>query len=314
MLRKRIANGRSERSLKIFGISMVRNEVDVVGLTVLHHLALGLEKIFVLDNGSTDGTDKLLRNLAKEDERVKWSRDEAPFDQAVLTTELAREAYRHGADWVLPFDADEFWWTSDKRRFRKVLADSEAGSLGVRLVNFVQARSQHESTPEALLTMTRRVLEPFPRGALFDDLFRTHQISFLQGEGARKRLFRPTAEVEVKRGNHKVLNARAGPAKCEQIVRLHAPLRSRAHLQSRAERYHRLEEAGISASGDKSTYWANIIEEGLLDQEWAANSYEGEHLNVYGKRYRVVPDFRLHDAVKPLAPRVSQINSRLPCG
>ena len=299
--------------MKIFGISMVRNEVDIVGLTGLHHLSLGLDKILVLDNGSTDGTDEVLRQLAEEDDRVWWTRDDSPFDQAAIMTELAREAYRQGADWVVPFDADEFWWTKDGL-FRKVLADSQDGSLGARVVNFVQARSQHESTPEALLTMTRRVLEPFPVGLLFDDLFRAHRIAFVQREGVRKRIFRPTPEVEVKRGNHKVLNVRGAPARCEQIVCLHAPLRSRAQLQSRAERHHRLEEAGISTSNNKSLYWADIIERGLLEKEWAANSYEGEHQDVYGEHHPVAFDPRLRNIVAPLIDRISLVGPRSPSG
>ncbi len=59
-------------------------------------------------------------------------------------------------------------------------------------------------------------------------------------------------------------------------------------------------------------HWAHEIDQGGLEREWAANSYEGEHLDVYGKRYRVVPDFRLRNAVKPLVPRVSRIIAGLP--
>ena len=299
--------------MKIFGISMLRNEVDIAGLTVLHHLSQGLDRILVLDNGSTDGTEEVLRQLAEEDDRIRWTRDDSPFDQAGIMTELAREAYHQGADWVLPFDADEFWWTRNGH-VRRVLADSQAGSLGARVVNFVQARSQYESTPEALLTMTRRVLEPFPIGLLFDDLFRAHKVSFVQRQGARKRIFRPSAEVELKRGNHRVLNVRGTPASSEQIVCLHAPLRSRAQLQLRAERHHRLEEAGISASDNKSLYWANIIERGLLNQEWAANSYEGKHQDVYGERYPVVFDPRLRNTVAPLIDRILRVGPRSPSG
>src|SRR3712207_6180913 len=100
--------------MKIFGISMVRNEVDIIRLSVLHHLSLGLHRLLIVDNGSTDGTDEELKRL-EQDKRVSWTRDTSQYRQSEILTELAREAHRLGADWVVPFDADEFWSTGSYR-------------------------------------------------------------------------------------------------------------------------------------------------------------------------------------------------------
>ena len=40
-----------------------------------------------------------------------------------------------------------------------------------------------------------------------------------------------------------------------------------------------------------------------IDLEWAANSYEDDHLDVYGERHAVVFDPRLRDAVSPFISR-----------
>jgi hypothetical protein len=290
---------------------MVLNEADIVGLAVLHNLSLGLDGVIVLDNGSTDGTEKVLRQLAEEDDRVWWTRDDSLFDQGTITTELAREALRRGADWVLPFDADEFW-LARRGDFRSILVDSEAGALSVNPVNFVQARTQHESTPEALLSMTRRVAEPFPPGKLCRRLVESHQLGFVQMAYPPKWISRPTEEIRIGRGNHRVFGVKGKRAACVRATCLHAPLRSRALLESKVERSRRLMEAGMNPFGWHVSHWAYEIGQGGLEREWAANSYEGEHLHVYGKRYRVVPDFRLRNAVKPLVPRVSRIIAGLP--
>ena len=90
------------------GVLVVRDEVDVLRVCVLHHLFAGCERVLVLDNGSTDGTVTVLRRLA-ERLPLSWSSDAGPYRQAEFATGLASEAASLGADWVLPLDADEFW-------------------------------------------------------------------------------------------------------------------------------------------------------------------------------------------------------------
>lgn len=289
---------------------MVRNEADIIGLTVLHHLSLGLDRILVLDNGSTDGTDKILRLLGKGDERVAWTRDDSPFDQQTITTELAREAYRQGADWVVPFDADEFW-LGDAGNFRNILSHSEAGALWAQTINFVQARSQLEPAPDSLLTMTRRAVETVPASNLARRMLESHQIGLVQITAARNYVSRPTDEVKIWRGNHVVSGVRGEHAKGDGISCFHAPLRSRALLASKMERSQRLREAGVFGG---VWHWARMIEQGNLDQEWAANSYDEDRLDVYGKRYPVLFDPRLRDVVAPLIPRLARITQNSPSG
>ncbi len=288
------------RVVKVVGISVVRNEADIIGVTVAHHLSQGLDEILIVDNGSTDDTSEVLWRLAKKDRRVKPRRDESHFDQAALTTALAREAYRRGADWVLPFDAGEFWWTEGDD-LKEVLADSEAGALRVLSVVFLQARGQRDSTPEGLLTMTRRPVETFPVRRQLRRLVESNKATVLQAADTRKCISRPTEDIDIGRGNHEVCGVRGEYAQCDAIVCLHAPLRSRAHLESKTEQTRRLTEAGKSPRrGAWHVWrWARMISEGKLDQEWAANSYEGGQFDVYGEKHAVIYDPRLRNAVAP---------------
>lgn len=87
----------------MIGISMVRNEADIIGRT-LHQLLPQVDRIVVLDNGSTDGTTDLLHDLGVE---VIYDPD-AVFLHGQRMTALA-DTYAKPDEWVVPFDGDELW-------------------------------------------------------------------------------------------------------------------------------------------------------------------------------------------------------------
>ena len=93
--------------MKLVGVMMVRNEADVLAINLRHHFGQGIDEFLIVDNGSSDGTDRILESFA-EDGRLRWVRDSGPYNQSGITTDLAREAGSLGADWVVPIDADEF--------------------------------------------------------------------------------------------------------------------------------------------------------------------------------------------------------------
>jgi len=311
--------------VEIVGLMWVRNEADILRTNLLHHLAQGIDRFLVVDNGSTDGTDRVLRELAG-DGRVRWTRDEGPYRQGEITTELAREAFGGGADWVLPIDADEFWY-APRGGLRHVLAASAAGALGARVVNFVQRRDQLERSPTALLHMTRRHV-PIAVGDV-EELVEGRHIAFVEMGWGVKWISRPTASIEIASGNQRVRGVAGRPADWEsaEIVCLHAPLRARAVLETRMVDFgQRAQELERPRDPSESTptwrrlaldlEWAiarnplrsslrlrRLQEEYGLDQalarEWAANSYADDCLDVYGVRHPVVYDPRLRDLVAP---------------
>ncbi len=163
----------------IIAVMMVRNEADVIRTNLAYHLAAGVDEFLVVDNGSTDGTGAILREFAGTG-RVHVSARPGTFLQADTTTELAREAYRRGARWVLPVDADEFWYVPGGR-LRDVLDDlPDAGALEVEVTNFVQRRAQERLEPGALLTMTRRTAEPVGTSAEAAELVEAGRIGFVE--------------------------------------------------------------------------------------------------------------------------------------
>lgn len=103
-----------ERHRGIWAVGMVRDESDVVAQTIRHLLDQGVDRVVVADNLSADGTDRILRELAARHPQVLVARDAEPaYLQSAKMTVLADAAARAGAQWVIPFDADELWFGAE---------------------------------------------------------------------------------------------------------------------------------------------------------------------------------------------------------
>ncbi|WP_130354221.1 glycosyltransferase family 2 protein [Agromyces ramosus] len=102
---------RRRRVGSVWAVCLAKNEEDIIVHSTRHMLDQGVDGVIVVDNGSTDRTGSLLAGLALEDARVHAGVDAEPgFFQGMKTSYLAHLAWRAGADWVVPFDADEFWY------------------------------------------------------------------------------------------------------------------------------------------------------------------------------------------------------------
>jgi hypothetical protein len=102
---------RRRRIGEVWGITMVRNEEDVIRTTIDHLFAQGVDRVLVSDNLSTDGTPQILRDLARNESRLVVATDTLEaYHQDHKMTLMARYASRAGADWLVPFDADELWF------------------------------------------------------------------------------------------------------------------------------------------------------------------------------------------------------------
>jgi hypothetical protein len=95
--------------MQLWGLSMVRNEADVVEAFVRHNLRF-LDGLTVIDHRSRDGTTEILGALQHELSPLDVVADSTPaFFQAERMTEMARRLFAdRRADYVLLLDADEF--------------------------------------------------------------------------------------------------------------------------------------------------------------------------------------------------------------
>jgi hypothetical protein len=277
-------------------IAIVRNAVDVAPLTALHHHLLGAETVWVVDNGSTDGTYETLRALARQVPGLRVDRDDGPFDQARMATDMANVLLRTGHQLIVAFDSDECWDLSIPRLAR-FMAEQRVNAVTSSVVNYVQARSVLTPTATSWRLANRRVERPMDPGNL-PDAMKEERHSFVQLIFMRKMLAAPSpgASVRIVKGAHRIEYDSRTVAFCRRIACLHLPLRAASELEKRVQDYkdRHAPFRPDPAWGWRLNYWAEMLESGKIEREWAANSYAPDGtLDIFGRRAPTIRDDRL---------------------
>ena len=111
----------------LVAVTMVRDEEDIIDWTIQQLLDQGVDHIIVADNMSIDDTGFILQNLTRTGKVTIIEDPEVGYYQDQKMTALAKMAHdEFGAEWILPFDADEYWyWTGGtlKEFFNQAVAD-----------------------------------------------------------------------------------------------------------------------------------------------------------------------------------------------
>jgi hypothetical protein len=134
--RENEGGGLGERTLKIYGLVLVKDEVDVVGQAIRH--ALGFcDRIAVLDNGSGDGTPELIEMLAAEfpGRVLFWGVEPGRYHRGLRAPMYDELRHEIGwDDWFFQLDADEFLIDDPRPRL------AEAAAAGFDTVRTWQAQ------------------------------------------------------------------------------------------------------------------------------------------------------------------------------
>jgi len=99
--------------LKAPSVPRSPSQENTIAHTVQHLARQGIDAFLIADNGSTDGTADVLRSLAKEHCVHVLTDSLQDYLQGTKMTILAELARRQGADWIVPFDADELWFAGE---------------------------------------------------------------------------------------------------------------------------------------------------------------------------------------------------------
>lgn len=111
--------------MKIHGLCVVKNERDIIE-QMLRSAAQWCDHIYVLDNGSDDGTWELVQQLSRELTAVRpFKQDPKPFTDSIRDDILlAYKAQARPGDWWCILDADEFY-IDEPRAFLKAVPRSD---------------------------------------------------------------------------------------------------------------------------------------------------------------------------------------------
>lgn len=98
--------------MKIHAVATIYNEEDIIPYTLSHLFNNGIDHIWIAHGPSTDHTLEAILSCKEGPITILNDHDEYHY-QPKWINEMTQMARRAGADWVIPFDADEFWCTNE---------------------------------------------------------------------------------------------------------------------------------------------------------------------------------------------------------
>jgi len=121
--------GRSERRARLGVLAILKNEALNIREWVDHYRWQGASKLFLIDNGSTDGSRSLVEREIAEG-FVEWYVRPRSHAQVAHYRSVFREAaIRRKVEWLAIADLDEFWYGP-----RATLSDEVGRLEGIDLV------------------------------------------------------------------------------------------------------------------------------------------------------------------------------------
>ncbi|WP_449042407.1 glycosyltransferase family 2 protein [Paracoccus sp. (in: a-proteobacteria)] len=216
---------------------VVRDEADIIGLNLEHHLAAGVDRVVVLDNGSTDGTADILDAYVRAGVAEVTRDDPADFQLAVALDALVRDAAaRLRPEWVAAPDADEFLVTPGGDLRAALAAHGADRVLRCERDNMIGSLEALEEAgwQQALVHLCTQAL--LPPGGHADPLVPL-ALPWFAFRLPPKVIFRPQGLRGLAAGSHAVaLDPAAEPVPTAIRMR-HFPMRSAAEFLRSVRRY-----------------------------------------------------------------------------
>lgn len=171
----------------------------MIGHTITHLFAEGVDHVVAMDNASEDDTRSI---LAAFDRVTVLDDPDHRHLQGARTTELARVAWDMGATWVLPFDADELFYARGCT-LAEWFAACDHDIVGAQVFDHIATDDDDPTDPNPWTRIRHRRQCPQ----------RLAKVAFQAGP-----------DVVVAEGNHDVANA--GDRRCGGLFARHVQYRS----------------------------------------------------------------------------------------
>ena len=203
--------------MRLAGVAIARNECDIIEAFVRHNEAV-LDRLYIVDNHSSDGTPEILRRLAASRHSIKVTRDESlSYYQAAKTTELIKIALEDEPwDCVFPIDCDEFLLLDDRKALEAEIAALAPDEAGLLIPDqYAPTESDDAGEPDPVRRIIHRIVaEP--------------ALPLFHGKAIAPYALGSAPSFEMSEGNHHVLiaNRRARERWLASARIAHFPVRS----------------------------------------------------------------------------------------
>lgn len=217
--------------------AILKNEAPYVVEWVAYHRVLGVDRFFIADNGSDDGTTQLLTALNAIGIVDPFSFPGTvgrPPQLSAYAQIMAR--HRDDADWIAFIDADEFILPTDGARSIRPFFSALGSSVGAVVLNWATYGSSFRKEPSEGLVIerfTRRARRANSTNLHYKTIVRTDAF---RGVGSNPHLFRiRDGSWTIQADGFEVADhPQKGPGLSERLV--WAPLRINHYVvKSRAE-------------------------------------------------------------------------------
>lgn len=263
--------------MTIRALSLVKNEADIIAYN-LHSASRWCDAIYVLDNGSTDGTWNIVQELSRTTAAIIPFKQEArPFSDNLRQEIFAchRRAARPG-DWWCILDADEFYVDDPKSFLERVPAPYR--SVWPQLYTYLFTEQDAGKPSDA----------PAPE--------RLHH--YVLGEYSEPRFIRHSKDLTT------FPPGDLHPIYPERIRMRHYPYRSREQIELRLATRREAMARGEFAHERRSN-WASAAIAGMLDPDGFPDRWE--------ERLATSNECLVDTGVESLKPALPWSSPTLPC-
>ena len=220
--------------MKIARVSMIGNELALADAIRKHSLKFFDHAYFAFQN-SQDGT---MSRISSHRNFEMTTVSAVGYPQSTVVSNLINQAFKDGADAVIPLDADEFLSNQDS----------------IELKNYL---TKFESKVDFILIPWRNLApKQYPINKNFQDLYFAHNFSEVHKVIILKSAYEKGFEIEVSQGSHHLVNSNLYTgSKSNDVFIYHLPFRSQLHysrkmLQGAAAMYR-------ESNHDLSDDWIN---------------------------------------------------------
>ncbi len=292
-----------KENFRIIMTILVKNEDDIIEQNIRVHASLGVDAFVVMDNDSTDNTKEILHRLQKEFEIVVIE-EKGLYNQAKWMKQLAFQAKKLGADWVINNDADEFWIPDENKSLRNILEYKGSVITAHRYNMLIDSKTYQKDFK--FYDMHYRVQNPI----YYDKNYQQNneEVSIILAKNAPKVITNPHGLILIRGGNHKALhiaNMRDYFKHYDKIKRspditvYHYPIRSFEQFKKNIQnRKMLLESKKHIRMGPHYRRWVRLLNEGKLEEEFQKFILKPQEIETFLDYGIVVEDRHPQNQIK----------------